>query len=374
MHQKIRDFELIIDENSKEHINSLKHLKAELEISKNKIYDNEKFFDILNYFFKKMQIHYGLYESRDNNNEIDEINFNKNLSDLKSFPNKLIELENFIIKTLNEKNLLHQKYNKILDIQSKITNNESIENSQMHLENLKKLNEKIFDLTEENKILNRKLEEYKCKNNNLSISHPTIRSKNITKSRMENEGNEEKENINIFTHNYIKEREKDTQIPFTKNVKKSLASAHKSIEERVYELEKELELRDRNKESHSYPFDIEENRDTNSLNKVKHRKSSTKRNSLNDMNESPSSYHRIISKTPSILYQENTSESEYNPKDNKNTKSKINSKNRNQHRKNSVEVVKSLKSKSKNYVHVLKSDVKKAPKKAKNSVKVLNKK
>ena len=58
MNQKIRDFELILDENQNEHIDSIKGIKLELENYKKKHYEFEKFLDIMNYFFKKIQTYY----------------------------------------------------------------------------------------------------------------------------------------------------------------------------------------------------------------------------------------------------------------------------------------------------------------------------
>ena len=54
----------------------------------------------------------------------------------------------------------------------------------MHLDNLKKLNEKIFDLTEENKILNSKLEEYEKCAELLKYKQVKNRSKKITAKGM----------------------------------------------------------------------------------------------------------------------------------------------------------------------------------------------
>ncbi len=58
LNQKTRDFELILDENQNEHIESIKAIKLELENYKKKHYEFEKFLDIMNYFFKKIQTYY----------------------------------------------------------------------------------------------------------------------------------------------------------------------------------------------------------------------------------------------------------------------------------------------------------------------------
>ncbi len=58
MNQKIRDFEIILDENQNEHIDSIKNMKMELECYKKNHFEFEKFLDIMNYFFKKIQTYY----------------------------------------------------------------------------------------------------------------------------------------------------------------------------------------------------------------------------------------------------------------------------------------------------------------------------
>ena len=66
MNQKIKDFELILDENSNEHIESIKSLKMELERYKIMNNEHEKFYEILNYFLKKMN---SFYNTHHKNNE-----------------------------------------------------------------------------------------------------------------------------------------------------------------------------------------------------------------------------------------------------------------------------------------------------------------
>ena len=71
--------------------------------------------------------------------------------DLTKLQEELIELESYIISLRNEKMNSDGKYSKLIEIQSKMT--ESIDNSTVHLNTVKRLNEKIFDLTEQNKLI-----------------------------------------------------------------------------------------------------------------------------------------------------------------------------------------------------------------------------
>jgi hypothetical protein len=59
MNQKVKDFETILDENQNEHIDSIKNMKLELESFKKKQFEHEKFLEIMNYFFKKIQSYQG---------------------------------------------------------------------------------------------------------------------------------------------------------------------------------------------------------------------------------------------------------------------------------------------------------------------------
>jgi len=78
-------------------------------------------------------------------------------------------LEDFIIQIIKEKNIVSHQFSKVLEFQNKF--NSSTENLQddyfgnpvLHLENIKHLNEKVFDLSEENNYL--KLEMQKIKSN-----------------------------------------------------------------------------------------------------------------------------------------------------------------------------------------------------------------
>jgi hypothetical protein len=262
MNQKIRDFELILDENQNEHVESIKSMKLELEQLKMQQNEGEKLCDILNYFFKKIRSYYPknkkeLPFNQQNNPSnsssqsqsqsqsqlsIEENIYNKNHKsfDIKLLQNKLIELENFLIKILNDKTALSQKFSKILDIQSKITQSESMENSQFQIENIKKLNEKIYDLTEENKYLKSLLENNKTESINVSRGEELPKDKenifrnNFTKENKDPHNEESLLHIAdksvITTHNNIN----------STDLKNNLGDNLRTLEQRVVELEKEL--------------------------------------------------------------------------------------------------------------------------------------
>jgi hypothetical protein len=241
MNQKIRDFELILDENTNEHIESIRGLKNELDMLKLKDLENEKFFEILNYFFKKMSTLYNKFSSTQNTT-----NDERNSKEPKILQNKLLELENFIIKLLNERTNLNQKYSKIVDIHNKLTHNsEMLDTSEIHLDNLRKLNEKIYDLEEENKFLKNELNNNGKENN----SHSNNNGSNNSQIKFDKTDKE-----NIFQNNYIKEhlnkgqnQQNTGSVINTENSKNHrnntpnfLADNYKTLEHRVLELEKEL--------------------------------------------------------------------------------------------------------------------------------------
>lgn len=247
MNQKIRDFEIILDENQNEHVESIKSMKMELDNLKLQKNEFEKVSDILNYFFKKMQTYYPKKNSQKSsmtdNDFYKKSNFfesnqdNINRFDLTEIQNKLIELENFIIKIQNEKSILNQKFSKVLEIQSKLAKNENFENSDYHIENVKKLNEKIFDLTEENNYLKNQLES---KTETINISE----EENLKKTDKEN----------VFRNNFSKENNRSKSIHNEESIinvgdrsvitniesKLNIGDNLRTLEQRVIELEKEL--------------------------------------------------------------------------------------------------------------------------------------
>jgi hypothetical protein len=251
MNQKIRDFELILDENQNEHVESIKSMKLDLDHLKIQQNEGEKLCDILNYFFKKIRSYYPQNKRENQLNtslnhstlSTEENIYNKNNKsyDIKLLQNKLIELENFIVKILNDKTVLSQKFSKILDIQSKITQSESMENSQFQIENIKKLNEKIYDLTDENKYLKSQLENNKTDYDNIS------RGEEIPKNDKENvfRNNFTKENNNLHNDESLIQMADKSLITTHNNInsadlKINIGDNLRTLEQRVIELEKEL--------------------------------------------------------------------------------------------------------------------------------------
>lgn len=136
--------------------------------------------------------------------------------DVKTLQGKLIELENFIVKQINEKNNLQLKYSKVLDIGTKLSQNESLNNS--HLDNIKTLNERIYDLTDENRFLREQLDKFKpCDQSNLNgdAREYTTLMKDTQKD-------------NVFINNYSKEEKED------------LIDNYKTLEHRICSLESEV--------------------------------------------------------------------------------------------------------------------------------------
>ena len=102
--------------------------------------------EFLIYFFNKSQ---NIYKKKNKGKECLNI---KNF-DLNKLQEELIELENYMISLRNEKVNSEGKYTKLVEIQSKMTESDNLDNSRVHVDTVKKLNGKIFDLTEQNKYL-----------------------------------------------------------------------------------------------------------------------------------------------------------------------------------------------------------------------------
>jgi uncharacterized coiled-coil DUF342 family protein len=127
----------------------IRNLNTEKDEIKQNIGNYEKMLEFLVYFFNKTQ---SLYKKKDKNKTAPNYLTIKQL-DLTKLQEELIELENYIITLRNEKVNSEGKYSKLIEIQSKITDIDAIDNTKTHVETVKKLNEKIFDLGEQNKLL-----------------------------------------------------------------------------------------------------------------------------------------------------------------------------------------------------------------------------
>lgn len=125
----------------------LKNIREENEASRTLIENQEKLIEHFVYFLNKFQHFY-----RKKENLMDKHISVKQL-DLNRLQEEIIELENYIINLRNDKANSEGRYSKLVEIQSKISGSDFAENSKLHLDNVKRLNEKIFDLVEQNKIL-----------------------------------------------------------------------------------------------------------------------------------------------------------------------------------------------------------------------------
>ena len=122
---------------------------------------------------------------------------------------------------------MNEKYNKLLNIQSKLTHSDMLDNSILHLDTVKKLNEKIFDLTEENNNLKNQINQL-------------LKSKDIHKEESLSKIDKE----NIFTNNLIKDEDKKMKSSVidcdTSGFSNILVENYKTLEQRVLELERGL--------------------------------------------------------------------------------------------------------------------------------------
>jgi hypothetical protein len=179
--------------------------------------------DILTYFFKKIQTIY--LTSNNTVGQVEKDSYGGTTVTVKVLQNKLIELENFIIQMGNEKATMNQKYTKLLNIQSKLS--ESFDSPSTHIETVKKLNEKLYDLTEENKHLKDRMSEF------------TRTDDVLLKTDKDN----------IFANNYIKEGKRDYKTiadggnPDDISYGNILEHNFKTLEQRVMELERGMCLK-----------------------------------------------------------------------------------------------------------------------------------
>ena len=131
MNQKIKNFEIIIDENSQNYINEIKMLKLQIQNNNLKLDENNKYTEIVNSFINKIDYIFGLQS--------------KQIFDVQELQNKFIEIENIIQNLLNNQNINSINNN----INNKHINNNFEEVEKDNNKNIN--NENLKEETEENK-------------------------------------------------------------------------------------------------------------------------------------------------------------------------------------------------------------------------------
>ena len=120
--QKIKNFEIIIDENSQNYINEIKMLKLQIQNNNLKLDENNKYTEIVNSFINKIDYIFGLQS--------------KQIFDVQELQNKFIEIENIIQNLLNNQNInsINNNINKEEEINNENYNEEKEENNESHEE------------------------------------------------------------------------------------------------------------------------------------------------------------------------------------------------------------------------------------------------
>ena len=117
MNQKIKDFEIIIDENSNNFITERSNLTKQIEDYQQKIMESDKYVEVVNFFIQKIDNIFNI-ESRA-------------IYDIKELQNKFVEIENFILKKVTSKdNQNISKNSEINNIEDKFLNENSITNNE----------------------------------------------------------------------------------------------------------------------------------------------------------------------------------------------------------------------------------------------------
>lgn len=117
MNQKIKDFEIIIDENSNNFIIERNNLTKQIENYHQKIIESDKYIEAVNFFIKKIDNIFNIESHA--------------IYDIKELQNKLVEIENFIQKKLTSKeNQNISNSSEINNIEDKFLNENSITNNE----------------------------------------------------------------------------------------------------------------------------------------------------------------------------------------------------------------------------------------------------
>jgi hypothetical protein len=160
MNEKIKDFEILIDDNSKNYFKDLNLLRKQLEEYRNKIEESHKYVEIVNNFITKINNLFG-------NQKKEEI------YELDKLQNKFIEIESYISKLINLTKL--EKENNENNIKIPNFQNKILEEGINYKRNNSSISFKINNADKYYKELDNKLEEksidkaikYRVKKNNL---------------------------------------------------------------------------------------------------------------------------------------------------------------------------------------------------------------
>ena len=99
MNEKIKNFEILLDDNSKNYVKDLNSLRNKLEEYRNKIEESNKYVETVNFFLKKIDILLG--------------NKKEDIYDINQLQNKFVDIENYISKFVNLSKLEIEEKNEI---------------------------------------------------------------------------------------------------------------------------------------------------------------------------------------------------------------------------------------------------------------------
>ena len=125
MNQKIKDFEVVIDENSANYVKDIAQYKTQIDNYKIKLLHYEKYVDVVNFFISKVNLMLQLNITSLNNN--DNVTDANGIYDINELQNVLIQIETFINETIHTNNSNTNNYN--MNIQP------SFQNANAHIDN-----------------------------------------------------------------------------------------------------------------------------------------------------------------------------------------------------------------------------------------------
>jgi len=248
MNQKIKNFEIIIDENTQNYLNEIKMLKLQIQNNKSKLEECNKYVEIVNFFINKIDYIFGIQS--------------KQIYDIDELKSKFEQIENLIQKILNKNN------------QNKINNNYNITNdNKIHSFNNSKISdENLNDKVNQNEEIKDENKSYENDMNNENYNQLKV-------PHFQNEILEQ----GLCNNHQITNREEDKYKIF------------KNLEQRIIDLEKKIyhspkkDIQNNNKIKKNHKSNINQNKiiytnthynneKNNSKNKVLRSKSSGKIN------------------------------------------------------------------------------------------------
>ena len=205
MNQKMKNFDVIIEENSKNYLNDVRMLKTQIKNNKAKLEECNKYVEIVNFFISKIDYIFGIQS--------------KQIYDIQELQNKFVEIENLI------QNIINSNFKKSTNIKIE-ENNQSLKENE---------DNNINDYNNNN-------DDNNINNDNINNNNNMINNNNFTMNNNKNT-NFKQLKVPHFQNEILEQglcNYKSNPISRRENRDDDKFSIFKNLEQRIIDLERKL--------------------------------------------------------------------------------------------------------------------------------------